>query len=62
MGRTRGGQGMVPLIADRVQEFRPRELVHIADAYASQSHLARRDVKAPRPSNHEQTASHSWPK
>lgn len=27
-------EGMVPLIADRVQEFRPRELVHIADAYA----------------------------
>ena len=40
LGRTCGCQGMVPLIADRVQEFRPRELVHIADAYASQSHLA----------------------
>eukprot|EP00439_Symbiodinium_sp_Y106_P008770 s4751_g1.t1 len=49
-------EGMVPLIADRVQEFRPRELVHIADAYASQSHLARRDVKAPR------ADARAWPR
>ena len=31
-------QGMVPFIADRVQDFRPRELVHIADAYAIRLH------------------------
>ncbi|CAE8718015.1 unnamed protein product [Polarella glacialis] len=27
-------EAMVPLIADRVESFRPRELVHIVDAYA----------------------------
>lgn len=28
-------EAMVPLIEERLQDFRPRELVHVADAYAS---------------------------
>ena len=35
----REAKGMVPFIADQVQDFRPRELVHIADAYAAPLHI-----------------------